>query len=275
VTAARAWLWPALAALLFATSAYAGGVEDGNAGLDAFNNGDYDQAIACFTGALRPGELTGGDREFAYVNRGKAYAAKGDFVHAIADFKLALKLQPDDADAQSGLQAALQRQAPTPPAPAEDVAAGGDPWGLLSAMAGQQYYWYEVPGHDPHLAYERLNWVVPQQALSLQVRNKSDQVAVSEYKLLDAKSGLIIYAGLSNEVPEYGTAKAGPQAITATTFVADKPTRYLVKRQPDGSIREVAQSYSGGAWVPGASVVLVPTTVDELTAAGLIKAKKR
>lgn len=54
---------------------------------------NYDKAIACFdqTISLDP------DYTDAYINRGVAYAAKGDNARAIADYDLALRLSPGDA----------------------------------------------------------------------------------------------------------------------------------------------------------------------------------
>jgi tetratricopeptide (TPR) repeat protein len=270
----KARLWSTLLVAVLASAAYAGGVEDGNAGLQALNSGAYDEAIRLFTRALRPSELTGDDREFAYLNRGKAYVAKGDFDHAIADFKQALRLKPDDNDAQDALQAALTRQSGGDDADAAPSGGSpGDPWGLLSAMATQQYYWYEVPGHDPHEAYVRFSWYAPQQALSVSIRNKSDQLFVAEYKL-EPKTGQIIYAALSGGAEQYGTLKAGAASAIGNSFQDGAPVRFLTRRQADGSVTQTQQNFVNGAWSNGVTIVMAPTSVDELTTDGLIKAKK-
>jgi tetratricopeptide (TPR) repeat protein len=90
-------------AMLAAAPALAGPEEDGNAGLDAMKSGDYTRAVQMFTRALASGKLSGDDREFAYVQRGTAYLNLKNKVAAIADFEKALKIKPDDADAQQGL----------------------------------------------------------------------------------------------------------------------------------------------------------------------------
>jgi len=89
-----------------ASTAAAGPTEDGNAGLEALKNGDYKHAEALFTRALGSKQLSNDDREFAYSQRGEAYLKDGAAAAALADFKRALKLKPDDADAQSGLEEA-------------------------------------------------------------------------------------------------------------------------------------------------------------------------
>jgi tetratricopeptide (TPR) repeat protein len=99
-------------ALLIATSAHASAAQDGNAGLDALNSGDYDRAISLFTRALNSRELGGDDREFAYANRGRAYLKKGDLSSAIVDLDQARRAKPDDVDAQDDLVVALSAKLP-------------------------------------------------------------------------------------------------------------------------------------------------------------------
>lgn len=89
-----------------AGQACAGPAEDGNAGLDALNQGDFAHAVALFTRALSSGKLSHDDMEFAYAQRGTAYLRQGNAAAAISDFKRALKLKPDDQDVQAGLQEA-------------------------------------------------------------------------------------------------------------------------------------------------------------------------
>ncbi len=65
-----------------------------------------------FTRALSSGKLSPDDKEFAYSQRGTAYLKAGKATAAIADFKRALKLKPDDPDAQSGLDEAQSQSGP-------------------------------------------------------------------------------------------------------------------------------------------------------------------
>ena len=113
-----------LALLALASVARAGGVEDGEAGLAALDSGDYDAAIRLFTRAILIGKLSANDSEFAYLKRGAAFEAKGDRDHAVADFRKAVQIKPDDADAQTALQAALSGQSSGGSRPSGQAAAG-------------------------------------------------------------------------------------------------------------------------------------------------------
>jgi tetratricopeptide (TPR) repeat protein len=68
-----------------------------NQGVTYAEKGDWDRAIADFTGAIRLKP----DYAEAYYNRGTAYAVKGDMDRAIVDFTGAIRLKPDFAEAYS------------------------------------------------------------------------------------------------------------------------------------------------------------------------------
>ena len=97
--------------VVLTTAAWAGSIEDGNAGLAALNRGAYDEAIRLFTRALKAGDLSSDDQEFAYLNRGKAYLARGDERLALSDLHKAAELKPDDPDVKSELAAASRHSA--------------------------------------------------------------------------------------------------------------------------------------------------------------------
>ncbi|MEJ1970646.1 MAG: tetratricopeptide repeat protein [Rhizomicrobium sp.] len=109
---ARLCLAVLLASTLPPGGALAGGAEDGNQGLQALDQGDYDGAIRLFTHAIKFGHLAPDDEEFAYANRGRAYLKKGDYSSAVADLDTARQMKPDDNDAQTDLIAALQFEIP-------------------------------------------------------------------------------------------------------------------------------------------------------------------
>jgi tetratricopeptide (TPR) repeat protein len=119
----QAGLGAALLGLLFASAAWAGPADDGNAGLQALQEGNYARAISLFTRALNSGKLSPDDKEFAYSQRGTAYLKSGKATAAIADFKRALRLKPDDPDAQSGLEEAQSQSDSGPMAPASRSSA--------------------------------------------------------------------------------------------------------------------------------------------------------
>jgi tetratricopeptide (TPR) repeat protein len=264
-----------LAALAIGAATRADGVADGKAGMDALNRKDYDEAIRLFTRALQPGRLKADDREFAYLNRGDAYAGKQDYVHAIADLKEALRLKPDDPDAQQALDAATaMQQGALDDQDAAPVATGpGGAWGLLANMAGR-YYWYQVPGKDAHEAYVQVAWVMPQKTLSLIIKTKSDQLRVQEFKI-DDKSNEVIYAAVVDDQQQYGTSAPTRGGQALYTYVSGVPTREMLRQRPDGSMSDETQTYADGRWKPATSAALTETTVDELVAQGLVKAKKR
>jgi tetratricopeptide (TPR) repeat protein len=98
-----------LAMTLAAAPAWAGKSADAaNAGLDALNAGDYSRAADLLTQAIKAGDLGPSEREYAYVLRGKAYLDTHKYALAEADFRQALKLTPDDADAKAGLAMAVK-----------------------------------------------------------------------------------------------------------------------------------------------------------------------
>lgn len=111
----------ALASLAQAGTARANGVDDGNAGLSALQNGDYDVAIRLFSRALDSRGLKGDDREFAYANRGVAYLKKGDVSSAIVDLDRARQMKPDDADAQNELVTAVAMVLPASLVPGQSA----------------------------------------------------------------------------------------------------------------------------------------------------------
>jgi len=93
-----------------ASQAY--GIQDAAAGLQALHRGSYDDAIRLLTKAINDGNLPPDDLEFAHLNRGKAYLAKGDYANAVTDLKKATDLKSDDADARHALERALAGGAP-------------------------------------------------------------------------------------------------------------------------------------------------------------------
>jgi len=271
-----AWLGTIVLALTLASVAHGTALDDATAGLDAYNRGAYDDAIRLFTKAIQSGRLSSSDKEFAYLNRGNAYAGKGDYPRATADLKLALKLKPDDTDAQQALQAVVDKQSEgadeQAQASAAPVGGGAAAWGPLAAMA-DHYYWYQSAGQPDHSAYVKVSWATPQEALSLSIKTKDDQPEIYEYKL-DDKTGKIIVAGVVSSASVYGTLKVTARDVTLYAYADGTPSRSVIRPRPDGSYVRQNQTYSDGHWRDGASAAFLPTTADELTAAGLLKAKK-
>jgi tetratricopeptide (TPR) repeat protein len=273
---ARAALVVAAVALMGAVSS-SGGIADGKAGLAALQAGKYDEAIRLFTRALQPGRLSAEDTEFAYLNRGQAYEAKGDLNHAIADFKKAVKLKPDDADAQNALNEVNSKladaSAPPPPAEPPPPPPPADPWGFYDDMVGR-CYWRQALGHDPHETWVKYAWIAQGQSLSAKVRDKTGQTEVGEYTR-DAHTGSIIYSAMVQDLQVYGTLAVAADSILQYTYLNGLPGRDILKRDPAGGFVVTHQAFLNGSWRDTTTVHLVEASSDDLIAQGMLKRKQK
>jgi lipoprotein NlpI len=89
----------ALLTLACATVASASGLDDANAGLAAAQRGEYDEALRLYSSALAAGDMSPFNVMLAYHNRGNTYQSKGDYKRAIVEYDMAIKLQPEYAEA--------------------------------------------------------------------------------------------------------------------------------------------------------------------------------
>ena len=89
----------ALAALLLlagsAVPAGAASYDDLNAGISYFNQAQYDNAITWFDKAIAAGDLIPDLKHVAHLDRGMAYAIKGDAHKALADYTAAIAIKPE------------------------------------------------------------------------------------------------------------------------------------------------------------------------------------
>ena len=169
--------------VVLTTAAWAGSIEDGNAGLAALNRGAYDEAIRLFTRALKAGDLSSDDQEFAYLNRGKAYLARGDERLALSDLHKAAELKPDDPDVKSELAAASRHSAK--PASASAVAAHSE-WGPMAPLIDSIWM---LEGSEP-LGYYRYQEGADGHTLSFTgLDHKGNQI--SGVYTLDASAGTV------------------------------------------------------------------------------------
>ncbi len=102
-----------LAMLLLAWTAGtvpAGGLDDIRNGNAAFREGRYEQAVEFFTAAIVSGELDVEALAIAYNNRGVAHDQLGDYDRAVADYREALSLKPEDAMSRRNLRVVLVRR---------------------------------------------------------------------------------------------------------------------------------------------------------------------
>jgi tetratricopeptide (TPR) repeat protein len=78
---------------------WAGGLDDAQAGVAAFQERNYDKAIQLFTKAIASGELSQEQLSAAYSLRGFALEMKGAYDKAIADWTKVIELNPKNAEA--------------------------------------------------------------------------------------------------------------------------------------------------------------------------------
>ncbi len=88
----------------------AGGLDDIRNGNAAFREGRYEQAVEFFTAAIVSGELDVEALAIAYNNRGVAHDQLGDYDRAVADYREALSLKPEDAMSRRNLRVVLVRR---------------------------------------------------------------------------------------------------------------------------------------------------------------------
>jgi hypothetical protein len=241
---------------------------DGNAAMTALGRGDYDSAIRLFTHAIDSGRLAGDNLELAYLNRGKAYAAKGDLKDGIVDLQRATKLRPDDADAANALEAALSTHGDASPTEASEPAPA-DPWGVLRSLAGR-FYWYAPAGSDPRGQYLEVGWQAPDQTLLYFVHSRDGLMQAVEYHL-DAQSGELLVAGIAGQTTWYGTATPTRSGWTIFADFNGTPDRVTYTVAPDGSIGVSDQGYASGAWQTPTTTSLIEASRADVVAAGLRK----
>jgi tetratricopeptide (TPR) repeat protein len=255
--------------LLAATSSkpLASAVDDGNAGLEALNSGDLDNAIKLFTRAINSGTMSPEDKEFAYLNRGKAYLAKRDYKLAKKDLRLALKLNPADGDVQTALDE-VERASTAHLDHRAEIGAEHS-WGLLGTLA-DRCFWHPMNGKKPHYAVLCYKWAEPQKVLDYTVSTKSDVIESGEYKI-DSSTGAIVEAVALATVTLYATAADRAQSFVEYTFFQSTPFKSESTLQPDGSIIVGTDKFENGAWVTASTLTYSPVTEEELAAEGFRK----
>ncbi len=246
-------------AVLSAGPALAGGIEDGNAGLAALNRGAYDEAIRLFTRAIKAPDLAPDDREFAFLNRGKAYLGKKAYTLAAADFRRARTMRPDDADAADGLRLALAhgRSPPVPPPPTEAQLKAR--WGIMSALPDKIWL---LSGAKPE-AYLRYSWQSPGRILAFEGLDHKGHAISGQCALNDDGSGISCATAIN------GATGQSAVRVANRTF----------QEMPQGSdVRETytwagadhfrvdAERLQNGNWAPMRTLDLAAVAPDRIAA---------
>jgi len=239
----------ALAISLASSAAYAGGAEDGEAGLNALNEGNYDQAISLFTRALADRRLVPEDRVLAYVSRGQAYIGKGDGRDAAADFEQALRLKPGNKDAKDGLEqaAALRTTAAKPPATAS--------WGILAQTVGT--CWVTNPASPK--SYGCSNWD-PSRTVVIDKEAGPHALAIAKARL-DPTAG-IVFGETAGSLTLYGTIEVSGNTVVTSSYLNNTPTRDTVTYTSATTGTDVSEKYQNGAWVQTSSYPIQEVSKD-------------
>lgn len=255
----------AAAALLLAGAAVANGVEDGNAGLEALNRGDYDLAVRLFTRAIAAADLTPDDREFAYVNRGRAYLGKKAYKLAAADFRAAGRIKPGDDDAQEGLRLALAgtrgepvRLAPRLPTQAQLIAR----WGAMGGLAGK--YWL-LSGKGPQM-WARYGWQEPGRVLTFDGSDRKGRPIAGQCTL-DERAGAIACATSYQGATSDSVVALRPDGWEESLSGNAVQVRQGFSRIGPDAFTVTSRTYRNGAWSTAAPLSLA--AVPEQTIAAL------
>ena len=88
-----------IACLLAVGAALAEPLDDLESGFRAHREGKYDQAVEFYSKIIHDRRTKAQDRATTLLLRGEAYKDKGDYDLAIKDFKLALRIKPNYAQA--------------------------------------------------------------------------------------------------------------------------------------------------------------------------------
>jgi tetratricopeptide (TPR) repeat protein len=255
------------ATLFTVAAAFANSVDDGNAGLDALNKNDFATAIKMFTRAIKSGQLAGSDKEFAYLNRGKAYLGNHQVDLAIADLKAAARLVPGDGDVATALaEAQSQKADAAAPVAAPRKSAG---WGAIASLAGR-YFWYQQPGKTAHQAVVHYEWGTPQQVLYFTLHDKDGIIASGEYKL-DTVAGAIVWVQVADSgAQDWGTIQSTADGATASYFQNGVAQRTMMAFS-EGGVTENTQNYLNGNWQDANTVNLVSADEADVRSAGFLR----
>lgn len=246
-------------ALLSASLALAGGIEDGNAGLAALNRGAYDEAIRLFNRAIKAPDLSPDDRELAYLNRGKAYLAKKAYTLAAADFRQAKRMRPDDGEAADGLRLALAhgRGAPVVRAPTEAELKAR--WGIMAALPDKIWL---LSGNKPE-AYLRYSWRSPGRVLTFEGLDRKGRTIAGQCALADDGSGIDCATAINGVSGQSAIAVAN-NAFQETAEGSSLRETYTWAGADH--FRVDAERLQNGAWAPLRIFDLAAVSPDRIAA---------
>ena len=221
----------------------AGPTEDGNAGLEAMNRGDYATAEKLFAAVIKAKDLAPEDKQYAYFDLGLIQLRQGRYPEAVANLETAAKLNPDDSEAQSQLELAQAGK------------NGADPlqvrWGGLRLLDGGT--WVAATSHedrkhvqkDDPFFYATYSWRTRGEVLAFTGKDQTGG-AVSGTLSRDPATGVI-----TEDMTDNGTASSGYVEPTLNGYVEtlnDGATRVTVKQVDATTFNVVLETYANNAW---------------------------
>lgn len=239
-------------AVLWTAPAWAGPAEDGNAGLQAMDRGDFATAERLFTRVLKSPSLSAQDREFAYASRGRSYLRQSRYIQACADLAKAVALNPADADAAAALKLAEMGKSGASPMAVQ--------WGGYNALAGAT--WVRVETHEDKkhrqktepMSYLTYAWATPGQVLNYSGQDRNGN-AISGQIQRDPATGL-----MADTLTAKGQTVTIAVDVTADGFVElgdEGATRITAQRGGDGGFDVAQDAYANNSWSRAKSYRLV------------------
>ena len=239
-----------VASVLVAGRAQCSSVSDGNAGMAALTSGQFHRAIDLFTHALKAGRLNSADRELAYVKRGEAELALNLLDSSLKDFRRALQLKPDDAEATQFLQIAeatlVQPKANSRVQPSRREQQLQLAWGAMARLPG--HTWLEID--DKPIMYFQYQWEQPWKVLIFTGMDRNGNPFAGQYQLDEATSqisGVAVFKGQAGQSQVQTTDDTwideghSGDSQTRQTFQVSGPTSF-----------QLSQTWlKGGKWRQG------------------------
>ncbi|HEY3811906.1 MAG TPA: tetratricopeptide repeat protein [Caulobacteraceae bacterium] len=242
----------AIVAAAGAATAVAGPAEDGNAGLEAMDRGDYHAAAHLFSLVIKAPDAAPDDKEFAYLNLGTIYLRQGHYVQATANLQNAIQLKPDDNEAQIQLELA---QAGKNGADALTVRWGGVrvlDGGTWVATTSKEDRKHKVKFNPMY--YLTYQWTTKGDALSFTGKDKVGS-AVTGDVTRDPQTGVLTSTSTVNGKTE--TLYIEPTLNGYIEWGENSTVKVTVTPQDATTFNVVQESYKNNTWTRSASYQFV------------------
>lgn len=248
-------------------SAQPDGLQSAVAGLDALHAGQHDQAISLFTRALAAG-LSKQDRANAYYDRGLAYLAIGQNQKAAADFRSALAIKPDDAEARRYLQTALSANPPSVSIPIQRPQSGAEAlramWGPLAMFPGQSWIQSSSKSAGLYMTYQ---WKTPGTVIAFSGMDRNGQGIGGQYQY-DPQTRKIYGRTLYKGTITSTVVDATPDQIVEQSSDPQDQTRQRMFRTGPSEFSIRVEALKRNEWVATQTLTLWEATPEMISALG-------